>query len=83
MLLYDQSKILWINLFNFNLFYCTILLYFIFGWNFVFYYLIFQNNTNCFLTFPTISLGISLRALNLTVLLKGLFFLIFFLFDYD
>jgi len=31
-----------------------------------------QNKTNCFLTFPTISLGITFKTLNLTVLQRGL-----------
>lgn len=31
-----------------------------------------QNKTNCFLTFPTISLGMTFKTLNLTVLQRGL-----------
>jgi hypothetical protein len=34
--------------------------------------MIYQNNMNCFLTLPTTSLGITLRTLKWTVLVKGL-----------
>ena len=37
-----------------------------------FKYLSAQNKTNCFLTFPIISLGMTFKTLNLTVLDKGL-----------
>ncbi len=36
--------------------------------------MIYQNNTNCFLTLPTISFGMTLRTLNLTVFDNGLFY---------
>lgn len=37
------------------------------------YYLLNQNKTNCFLTLPMISFGMTFKTLNLTVLDNGLY----------